>query len=198
MEHLTSARILLVLAALNCAAPARGGCSWNQVARDVGNDVAPLDYYGSALDGDGSRLIVGAVQHFTGGGKAFVFARSPAGWVQEAELVPPPGSNAQDLGGSVSIKGDVAVIGSPYLQAEVSPGQFANTGGAFVFRFCPTTSTWSLEQEPILPSPQEYDFFGASVAVASYPPLTCTASAQRRVTSPPFCVTDRTTPTARC
>lgn len=76
-------------------------------------DPAGYSLFGNAVAVDGNRAIVGA-SHAAGTGLAYVFEFDGTVWQQTAELTPdiPPADGA-DVGYSVAISGDTAVVGAP-------------------------------------------------------------------------------------
>ena len=81
------------------------------------------------------------------------------------KLLAPDGDDHNYFGGSVSIDGDVAVVGAPRDPYDPDPDPFY-TGSAYVFRWNSTTSQWDSVQE-LLPSSEPLaagDSFGFSVS----------------------------------
>ena len=95
-----------------------------------------------ALDGTGTRLLVGAErQDFTGAsdaGAMYVYSRSGSTWSQEAELLPASNVSSQRFGSGVALSsaGDVAVGTNGFGDASVS-----KPGGGVVFTRSGTTWT---------------------------------------------------------
>jgi hypothetical protein len=58
------------------------------------------------------RALVGSFETGIGSGKAYVFARTPLGWVQEAKLLPQDAAAGDWFGIAVSLAGDRALVGS--------------------------------------------------------------------------------------
>ncbi len=81
-------------------------------------------------------------------GSAYVFRYDPDSqlWAQEQKLTASDGTFGDRFGRSVSIWGDVAVIGA-WLDDD--PGQ--GTGSAYVFRYDPASGIWT-EQQKLIPS----------------------------------------------
>lgn len=118
------------------------------VASGVGGnntvDFGGLVVHGTsyALDGTGTRLLVGAeAQDFTGAtnaGAMYVYSRSGSTWSQEAELLPASNVGSQRFGAAVAISsaGDVAVGVNGLGDASAS-----KPGGGVVFTRSGTTWT---------------------------------------------------------
>jgi hypothetical protein len=90
---------------------AESGGRWRQTAELTGSDTAIVDDFGLPVAISGTTVVVGAPIHATVAGRAYVFTRTAAGWVQVAEL---KGSDtrAGDTFGSASISGKTAVVGA--------------------------------------------------------------------------------------
>jgi hypothetical protein len=128
------------------------------------SDPATNDLFGVTTAADGQYMIVGAqnkTQTQTQAGAAYIFRRtdtSPAGtYVFEAKLVSATTGTGFNLGRSVAISGDTAVVGEP-------GGGTSGSGKVYVW-FRTSGTTWT-QQGPIVPSdPSSSDRFGKSVAV---------------------------------
>ena len=120
--------------------------------------------FGSAVAIDESVAVIGAFGHFhsdeSGSGSAYVFRYDGSVWTEEQELLASDGAVPDNFGGSVSISGDVAVIGASF-----DDDNGAQSGSAYVFRFDPDTSQWVEEQKLLASNGSGGDFFGSSVAV---------------------------------
>jgi hypothetical protein len=125
----------------------RSGSSWTQQARLKASNPGELDRFGESVSISGNYIVVGAMYEDSnakgvGGsqtdnsaresGAAYVFVRSGTTWTQQAYLKP---SNTREFfrfGASVSISGDVIVVGAP---GEDSNGQKAERGSEH-YRWC--------------------------------------------------------------
>jgi len=87
---------------------------------------------------------------FCGSGSAYMFRWNGSRWVQEQKLLPSDGAEGDLFGWSVSVSGDVAVVGA--------------FGTAYVFRW--NGSTWQEEQRLLASDGAEGDGFGSSVSVS--------------------------------
>jgi uncharacterized protein (TIGR03437 family) len=112
----------------------RAGTAWTQQA-----ELAPTDgvhdNFGEAASLSGGTAIVGAYDENNAEGAVYVFVQSGTNWTQQAKLVPSDGTVGIVFGISVSIDGDLAVIGA-----------FRGAGGlgsAYVFTRSGTTWTQS-------------------------------------------------------
>ncbi|MEE8154786.1 MAG: FG-GAP repeat protein, partial [Phycisphaerales bacterium] len=83
-----------------------------------------------------------------------------SGWFEEQELLASDSEFQDGFGISVSLSGDVVVIGDPG-----GDDNGAQSGSAYVFRFDPDTEQWVEEQKLLASDGAFGDFFGRSVAV---------------------------------
>ena len=135
------------------------GANWVETQTLQGSDVVGGDNFGKVLAMDGQTGMIGAPNHDHGPavGSVYVFQDNGSRWVEVQELVP-----LDLVGGSfgitVSLSGDVAVIGAP------------TDDSAYVFRRSPLErppgSQW-LQEQKLLTSDgtPPLDGFGSSVAV---------------------------------
>ncbi len=103
------------------------GTTWTQEAKLIANDGSARDLFGLSVSIDGDTVVIGA---FTNDdkGSAYVFTRSDTTWIQENKLTAADGSNNDNFGISVSIDGDIALIG-----ANTDDDNGGNSGSAYVF-----------------------------------------------------------------
>ncbi|MFO0861611.1 MAG: hypothetical protein U0570_13760 [Phycisphaerales bacterium] len=126
---------------------------------DAGTDTAGK--FGSSVALKGDVLGVGANNSSktvaTGGG-AYVYRRSGGAWGGNSSgvLVVPSGlATGDNFGSSISISGDVMLVGSP--------GRATNTGAAYSFRY--VNSAWAQSTQILAPDAAVGDFFGYSVTL---------------------------------
>jgi hypothetical protein len=117
------------------------------------------DNFGNAVACSGNTVVVGARKANNYYGRAYVFARSGTNWGQQAFLLPndPDSfSSYPEFGHSVSVSGDIAVVGAPHAAAW--------SGRAYVFVRMGTN--WS--QQAILKASNGNadDQFGWAVAIS--------------------------------
>ena len=147
--------------ALSGASPALAGTF---VEADKIELASPSDgaQFGTALDIDGDRLLVGAPnQRFPGAlGAAYIYERGASGaWVEVAELVASNGGFPDGFGVSVSLDGDRALVG-----ARFADGGAQNSGAAYVFER-DAGGAWTEVALLTHPGAAERDFFGGSVSL---------------------------------
>ena len=83
------------------------------------------DGFGDALALSGSILVIGGFAHASSSGRAYVFAKTAAGWQQRAELKGFDTVANDEFGYGVDVSGDTVVVGAPY--------HAAHAGSAYLF-----------------------------------------------------------------
>ena len=101
---------------------------WAEKAVVTSASVEVGDGFGQALDVDGNTMLVGAPKTQEGRGAAYMFRRSgpAAQWQQTAVLRTATRTAGDELGGSVVLSGDFALVGAP--------GHAEQGGAVVVFR----------------------------------------------------------------
>ena len=114
--------------------PPRGWVDMTQTAKLTASDAALFDEFGISVSISGDVAVVGSRDdddNGSGSGSAYVFVQPPGGWVdmtQTAKLLASDGAAFNRFGFSVSISGDVAVVGA-YQDDDNGP----LSGSAYVF-----------------------------------------------------------------
>jgi len=123
--------------------------------------------FGRSVSVSGEVALVGANNQgssgpffFDGPGAAYVYRLVGSDWIETAEIPAPPTVTglANGFGFSVSISGDLALIGAPGDHDRAS-----SAGAAYVFRFDGTQ--WNLETKITASDGARDDIFGTSVAI---------------------------------
>ena len=131
------------------------GALWNPTATLTASDSAEFLGFGDAVALEGDRALIGAPGGLAGGtraGAAYVFERSGSVWTETAKLTPWDGEALDGFGLSVSLSGDLALIGS----------LTADGGAAYVYD---RAAGWA-EVAKLVPSdPEPDDSFGGDVAI---------------------------------
>jgi MYXO-CTERM domain-containing protein len=130
--------------------------AWSGEQRIVASDSAELDEFGYAVQLAGDRAIAGAYGEDSFRGAAYVFARQGSSWIEEKKLVPSDRSAGDNFGCSVSLTADRAIVGAY--------GASSYRGAAYVF--AGNGTSWTEEQKLVPSTANEYDQFGAAVALA--------------------------------
>ncbi len=106
--------------------------SWQQKQWFYPSGITSGDRFGTAVDFESDRLIVGARRHtvhHSNGGAAYIFAHTGSKWSEEAALSPADAAKDDEFGWSVAVDGDQVLIGAPYDDDFGS-----SSGAAYVFR----------------------------------------------------------------
>jgi hypothetical protein len=139
-----------------------GDDTWVEETKLIASDAGFDKFFGQSVSIDGGLLVVGAPAAGptpSGPGGVYVFRREEAGWVEEQKLVSSGSVIGAAFGLSVSISGELVVVGAP--------GELALTGRAYVFR----REGMGWVEEAVLsgPDPESEDMFGVSVAISGGP-----------------------------
>jgi len=131
------------------------GALWNQTATLTASDsaIGGLGFGRVTLEGD--RALIGAPgsRGGTSAGAAYVFERSGSVWTEMAKLTPSDGAPFDAFGKSVSLSGDLALIGS----------NTADGGAAYLYD---RAAGWAEVQKLVPSDPAPDKNFGGSVAIA--------------------------------
>jgi hypothetical protein len=132
---------------------------WHHDAMLTASEGDYGDIFGWSVAVDGDVILIGARDDEVNGeslaGSAYVFRYDATEWVEEAKLVDPQPEYFDLFGQSVSIDGNVALVGAH------GDGWFI--GAAFVYRY--DGSQWVFEDKLIAPDPGVQDWFGYAVAL---------------------------------
>jgi hypothetical protein len=140
--------------------------NWGQQAKLVASDGATSDFFGWSVSISGDYAIIGANQHNSNAGAAYLFKRSGSTWgtgdipSEENKKLTASDSGADKyFGCSVSISGSYVVIGSY--------GDGNNlTGAAYIFyKDQGTTDAWGQQAKLAANDAAVYDTFGIAVAL---------------------------------
>lgn len=138
------------------------GSTWVEEQKLLASDGATYDFFGHSVAIDSDIAVVGAPEHDdngSGSGAAYVFRFNGSNWVEEQKLLASDGGQLDYFGSSVTISGDVVVVGA-YLDDE----RGFDAGSAYVFRF--NGSSWVEEQKLLASDGAAVDYFGFSVAAS--------------------------------
>lgn len=138
----------------------RSGTIWMQQQKLIATDgVAGDCFSANAVSLDGNTALIGACYDNVSGefsGSAYVFTRTDTTWTQQAKLIASDGAANGLFGCSVSLDGDIALIGA-YGDEEYN-------GSVYVFTR--TESTWIELQKLTASDGEAYDMFGYSVSLS--------------------------------
>lgn len=142
----------------------RTGTTWSEGQTLTSSGGDKNDLFGYAVDVCGPVIVVGSPWDDVAGvseqGSATVFRWNGSNWDEEQILVATGGESGDQFGVSVSVSGDVIVVGA----VEDDVGGNISQGSATVFRF--NGSTWDEEQTLLASGGEAFDNFGTSVCVS--------------------------------
>ncbi|HRI63415.1 MAG TPA: ricin-type beta-trefoil lectin domain protein [Polyangium sp.] len=142
----------------------RNGTTWTQQAKLVPSDAGARDLCGLAVDLHVDTAILGCRQHDIGThsnqGAAYVFARNGGVWSQEAKLTAPDGAAEDWFGISMSVQGNLALVGA--TNHDVG----ANVNQGVVYTFQRSGSTWTSQNQFSGNDCGPNDWFGFSLELS--------------------------------
>ncbi len=111
----------------------RSGTSWSLQRKLTAEDGQPLDRLGFAVAFDGNTALCSALSASFNGelsrGAAYIFIFAGGSWAQQAKLGASDGVPFADIGQSVALAGDTAIVGADFA----SVGGNVLQGAAYVF-----------------------------------------------------------------
>ncbi len=149
--------------------------AWSQEAYLKASPVVSGMQFGASVSVDGDVAIVGAPNETTNTGSAFVFARSGSTWSQQTALRALNATTGYLFGTSVSINGDLVLVGSPgeaALETNVIQGNDVSystsapsSGAAYLYR--KNGNSWPQLAYLKAPNAQANDNFGVAVSISN-------------------------------
>ena len=85
---------------------------WKQAAELKGSDTVAGDDFGDSVAISGTTVVVGASDHASTAGRAYVFTKTAGGWKQAAELKGSDTIVGDGFGYSVAVSGTTVVVGA--------------------------------------------------------------------------------------
>ncbi|MDD3814226.1 MAG: FG-GAP repeat protein [Desulfocapsaceae bacterium] len=148
--------------------PAEGWAAMTQTAKLTASDGATSDHFGRTVSISNDTIVVGAPYDDDNGltsGSAYVFVKPASGWVdttQTAKLTAGDGAAGDFFGNSVSVSGDVIVVG-----ASEDDDNGGESGSAYVFEK-PVSGWGDMTQTAKLTASDGdlSDHFGGSVSIS--------------------------------
>ena len=148
-----------------------GANSWGLVSPLMASDGSASDRFGRAVSISGGTALVGADLdglgvNLDGAGSAYVFVRDQAGdWIETKKLTAGDPAQSDGFGTSLSIEGDIAVVGSPHDDATI---EFDEEGSAYLFkRNRGGPNNWGqLEKLSVSVAPASDTNFGADASIS--------------------------------
>ena len=136
------------------------GTTWDQQQKLTASDAMDDDYFGSSVSISGDFVIVGAYRNdevWTNAGSAYIYKFDGTTWGSEQKLTAPDKNhNDEWFGYSVSISGDLAIVGAIYDESL--------KGSAYFYKFNGTT--WGGAQKLTATDGVAGDQFGCSVSIS--------------------------------
>jgi len=148
------------------------GQNWSPLAFTSANNLPPVDRTasdGAANEQFGLSVAISDDYALVGSpgnnvtpitGSVYVFVRSGSTWTQQAKLTASDGAAYDEFGSSVSISGNLALIGSP----RGNNGANVDQGSAYVF--VRSGSSWTQQAKLTASDGAASDFFGSNVAIS--------------------------------
>jgi FG-GAP repeat len=121
-----------------------------------GYDTVSKDDFGDSVAISGGTIVVGAFDHASEAGRAYVFTKGATGWHQVDELVGADTVAGDGFGVSVAISGETVAVGSGLAASDAGRGYLFTKG----------TTGWHQAAELVGPGTIAGDDFGDSVAVS--------------------------------
>ena len=123
------------------------------------SDGEPYDSFGYSVSMSGNSAVIGAPGDDNYTGAAYIFKRHGTTWNQTEKLTAADGVPEDLFGWSVSLDGDICVIGAP---GDSDNGN--RSGAAYVFR--DTGTVWILQAKLLASDGAPIDLFGSSVSIS--------------------------------
>ncbi|MEZ6014089.1 MAG: FG-GAP repeat protein [Planctomycetota bacterium] len=142
----------------------RSGGAWSETQKLLASDLARRSNFGASLAVDDDVLVVGAPLDDHGSatsadlGAAYVFRNHGGTWAEEVKLRPSDIHGGMEAGHSVSVMGDLVLIGAPGAHSPLT-----RAGAAYVFER--VSSTWTERQKLVDAFPLQQDHFGSSACL---------------------------------
>jgi hypothetical protein len=145
----------------------RSGAKWMLQDKLLASEQTVNGAFGLSVALSGNTALVGSPYDSAKGkvhqGSVYVFQRRGGRWVEQAKLVASDAAAKAQFGTSVSIDGDLAVIGSPQRE---NKNKETNPGAAYVFQR--KGSTWTEQVILVARDGAPKDFFGSAVAISAH------------------------------
>jgi hypothetical protein len=142
--------------------------NWGEVQKILATDGAASDYFGYSVAVSGDTVLVGAHRDDAKGndsGSAYIFYRDQGGpdnWGEVQKIWPAEGAASDFFGYSVSVSGDIVVVGA-HQDDDIG----SNSGSAYIYyRDQGGPGNWGEVKKITAGDGAASDFFGFSVAVS--------------------------------
>lgn len=138
------------------------GLSWLPEQKLLASDGSSSDYFGLSVSVDQDLILVGAPGDSDNGawsGSAYAFRHDGNSWVEEQKFLPADGVTGDNFGYSVSVSGNLALLGNVGDDHIVS-----DSGSAYAYRFDGTS--WGQPHKLLASDAQPQDYLGNAVALS--------------------------------
>ena len=150
------------------------GSLWSEIQRLTASDAWEGGQFGASLATSGDTIVVGAADNYYAWGLAYVFQHSGSTWAETQKLAASDGSYGDRFGSSLTIAGDVLVVGSPWADlSDLSGNTVIDAGSAYAFwhndQGTPddqTDDVWELQVKLTASDAAEGDRFGSALAIS--------------------------------
>ncbi|MEM6398541.1 MAG: hypothetical protein AAF741_19485, partial [Bacteroidota bacterium] len=140
--------------------------TWNEIQKVVPSDRAASDQFGSSVSISGNLSIIGAPDKNDFTGVAYIFERD-VDWSEVQKLESDDQTAGDELGRSVSIDGNQAVVGARLQDTDTDGGAFVfNTGAAYIFEH-DAAGNWGQVQKLVASGRGQFDLFGFAVSISN-------------------------------
>jgi hypothetical protein len=137
--------------------------NWVEEVKLTASDGQEYDYFGLSVSVSGEVCVVGARGDDDNGlasGSSYVFRFDGEHWIEEAKLTASDGATWDHFGHSVSISGNVCIVGA---KNDYDNGD--GSGSAYIFRY--DGAEWIEEQKITASDASSWEYFGSSVSMDS-------------------------------
>ncbi len=140
------------------------GLNWTEQAKLVASDRGPRAWFGRSVSLDDNVVIIGASNDGDlAAGAAYVFRFDGDTWVEETKLTASDPTWFDNFGWSVSVSGDLVIVGDDKDDDRDLDYQYCDSGSAHVYRF--DGGSWSLEAKLLASDAACSDQFGYTLSV---------------------------------
>lgn len=154
-----------------------GASNWGEVTKITASDAASADAFGVSVSLDTDTAVIAAHRNDdacvmdTGcdSGAAYIFERNQGGmdnWGEVTKIIASDDAAGDEFGNSVSISGDVVIVGAPLNDVLCAPPDCDN-GNAYIFaRDQGGMDNWGEVDDPVIFGSAVSDEVGFSVAIS--------------------------------
>jgi hypothetical protein len=135
--------------------------NWIEQDKLLASDGAADDHFGDPVSISGDSVIIGSAYDDDNGdtsGSAYIFIRNGTVWTEQAKLLASDGAADDQFGRSVSISGDIAIVG-----AQNNDDNGFGSGSAYIFTR--TGTVWTEHVKLLASDGEGGAFFGSSVVI---------------------------------